>query len=125
VGHAVGIVTYAGQNVALECNECYEIIYDKQFVKVTRDKKDSYIPMVLGCSSNCYDWNHRRERSWFPISLNQNILTDKSLAWADTKYFSPRTVDSLLKRIPMHEPWALHENQAPQLLKPADTDREA
>lgn len=59
------------------------------------------------------------------LPLNKNILTDKSLAWADTKYFAPSTVDSLLKRVPMHEPWALHENQAPQLLKPADTDREA
>ncbi len=31
VGHAVGIVTYAGQNVALECNECNEVIYDKDY----------------------------------------------------------------------------------------------
>ena len=27
-GHAVGIVTYAGENVALECGECHEVILD-------------------------------------------------------------------------------------------------
>jgi hypothetical protein len=26
--------------------------------------------------------------------------------------------------LPMHEPWLLHENMAPQLLTPEQTDRE-
>jgi hypothetical protein len=28
VGHNVVIVTYAGENVALECEDCYEVIMD-------------------------------------------------------------------------------------------------
>jgi hypothetical protein len=34
------------------------------------------------------------------------------------------TIPSIMKRVPMHEPWALHEHRAPQLLKPVNTDRE-
>lgn len=30
-GHAVAIVTYADENVALECNDCYEVIYDEMY----------------------------------------------------------------------------------------------
>jgi hypothetical protein len=29
-----------------------------------------------------------------------------------------------MKRIPMHEPWSLHENQSPEQLTPPNTDRE-
>jgi len=41
----------------------YEIIYDKQFIKV----KDKYIPLVLWGSNNCYEYTNggeRRERNW-------------------------------------------------------------
>lgn len=46
----------------------YEIIYDKQFIKV----KDKFIPMVLSGSNNCYEYDpytgrERRERTWFNI----------------------------------------------------------
>lgn len=30
-GHQVEIVTYASENVALECNECGEVIYDEMY----------------------------------------------------------------------------------------------
>lgn len=43
----------------------YEIIYDKQFIKV----KDKFLPFVLAGSNNCFDVNHngreRRSRSWW------------------------------------------------------------
>lgn len=29
--HDVVIVTYADQNVALECNDCFEVIYDEDY----------------------------------------------------------------------------------------------
>jgi len=47
----------------------YEIIYDKQFVKVN-DK--TFIPMILAGSNNCYEWSpsgkERRARSWWNFS---------------------------------------------------------
>ena len=52
----------------------YEIIYDKQFVKLEReDKPTVFIPMIYGGSNNCFDITYdrlgrrreRRERSWF------------------------------------------------------------
>jgi len=56
-----------------------------------------------------------------PISIYQNPKTDPSVGW-DKKY-QAGTIDSIMKRVPMHEPWILHENLAPDILKPENTDR--
>jgi len=51
----------------------YEIIYDKQFVKVN---DDIFIPMILAGSNNCYEYSpsgkERRSRSWFNFSFLLN-----------------------------------------------------
>jgi hypothetical protein len=57
------------------------------------------------------------------LNLHQNPVTNVAAGWA-IKY-QDGTVGSIMKRIPMHEPWILHENQAPQLLTPTQTDRDA
>jgi uncharacterized protein (DUF2345 family) len=44
--------------------------------------------------------------------------------WKD-RYLSTDLVKSIMKRVPMHEPWLLHENQTPNTLTPDATDREA
>jgi hypothetical protein len=59
-----------------------------------------------------------------PLNLHENPNTSTTTDWATNK-FQDGTVSSIMKRVPMHEPWILHENQAPQLLTPANTDREA
>lgn len=59
-----------------------------------------------------------------PLELHDNPVTSVTKEWASTKYQAGSTT-SIMKRIPMHEPWALHENQAPQLLTPTETDRDA
>lgn len=56
------------------------------------------------------------------LPVHSNVKTSASAGW-DKKYIDG-TLDSIMKRIPMHEPWALHENQAPQIITPANTDRE-
>lgn len=56
------------------------------------------------------------------LPLHENIKTNKLKGWE--KKYQDETIDSIMKRIPMHEPWALHENLAPEILKPKDTDRE-
>ena len=58
-----------------------------------------------------------------PLSLHINPSTSSTLSWSATKY-QDGVVTSIMKRIPMHEPWALHENQAPQLVTPNFTDRD-
>jgi hypothetical protein len=57
-----------------------------------------------------------------PLSLHQ-IPTTAPVDWAKSKY-QTGTSASIMKRVPMHEPWLLHENLAPQILTPTDTDRE-
>lgn len=59
-----------------------------------------------------------------PLELHENILTSSSAGWTEKKY-QDGTIQSIMKRVPMHEPWALHENLTPENLKPSDTDREA
>lgn len=58
-----------------------------------------------------------------PYDLHDNPATSTTAGW-DKKYQSG-VVQSFMKRIPMHEPWALHENQAPDQLTPDKTDRDA
>ncbi len=52
----------------------YEIVYDKQFIKVNNKGTEMVIPMVLAGSNNCYEYDGRRERSWFPFTLNVGLL---------------------------------------------------
>ena len=58
-----------------------------------------------------------------PLELRENPSTSGSQEWATTKYQTGKMF-SIMKRVPMHEPWLLHENQAPNLLTPENTDRE-
>jgi hypothetical protein len=58
-----------------------------------------------------------------PLNLHQNPKTSTTADWSEAKY-QDTAISSIMKRIPMHEPWILHENQTPQLLTPANTDRE-
>lgn len=57
------------------------------------------------------------------LITHDNIFTNTVSDWASTKY-QQGAFNSIMKRIPMHEPWALHENQTPNFLNPSDTDRE-
>jgi len=57
-----------------------------------------------------------------PLILRDNVKTSKAAGW-EQKY-QEGILQSIMKRIPMHEPWALHENLVPEFLKPSDTDRE-
>lgn len=58
-----------------------------------------------------------------PLSLKENPITDTAAGWE--KRYQSGTISSIMTRIPMHEPWPLHENFAPDLLTPNQTDREA
>jgi len=57
-----------------------------------------------------------------PLDLRDNPLTSVSSGW-DKKY-QGGTISSIMKRIPMHEPWALHEHFAPDVVNSKETDRE-
>ena len=52
-------------------------------------------------------------------------VTDESLAWKDTQYKSETPLSTILKRVPMHEPWQDHEHIDPTKCTPDLTDRDA
>jgi hypothetical protein len=59
------------------------------------------------------------------LKLHDNIRTSSKEKWNEkNRYVVKDPLKSILKRVPMHEPWAFHENQAPNFLTPSDTDRE-
>jgi hypothetical protein len=58
-----------------------------------------------------------------PLVTHPNIITDPLEGW-DKRYQKSTPIESIMKRIPMHEPWPLHENFSPDLLTPENTDRE-
>jgi uncharacterized protein (DUF2345 family) len=57
-----------------------------------------------------------------PLETRKNISTDPAAGWKVRYQLAP--VDSIMKRIPMHEPWLNHENLKPDITTPKDTDRE-
>jgi hypothetical protein len=59
-----------------------------------------------------------------PYELHENPATSVSAGW-EVKRYQSGIIQSFMKRIPQHEPWALHENQAPDQLTPDKTDRES
>jgi len=56
----------------------YEIIYDKQFIKI---KDNLFIPLVLSGSNNCTELSingrERRTRSWYPLNIKKGIFSTK------------------------------------------------
>jgi hypothetical protein len=60
-----------------------------------------------------------------PLHLHPNFVTDiANSEWVKKRYVADVGVASIMKRIPQHEPWPLHENLAPDFLGPGSTDRE-
>jgi hypothetical protein len=59
-----------------------------------------------------------------PLALRDNPVTSTASGWENKKRYQSGVTSSIMKRIPMHEPWLLHENQAPTLLTPKNTDRD-
>jgi hypothetical protein len=57
------------------------------------------------------------------LPLHENPLVKVDAGWK--KKYQDGVVERIVKRVPMHEPWILHENLAPKLLTPENTDREA
>jgi hypothetical protein len=58
------------------------------------------------------------------LSTFNLAVIDDTLTWKDTQYKSQETVLSIMKRIPMHEPWADHEHLDPTKVTPEKTDRD-
>jgi hypothetical protein len=58
------------------------------------------------------------------LSLHDNIVTDGTQDWAKTKYLKADPLESIMRRVPMHEPWPLHENFSPTFYTPDNTDRD-
>lgn len=58
------------------------------------------------------------------LKLHKIYVTDEKLSWKDKKYQVDDPFESIVKRVPMHEPWPGHENFSPEFLKPEFTDRE-
>jgi len=59
-----------------------------------------------------------------PLSLHQNAVVDITLPWANQEYQSEEPLESIMKRIPQHEPWFNHENYDPLSVAPPKTDRD-
>jgi hypothetical protein len=58
-----------------------------------------------------------------PLKTHENPKTNVSAGWS--KLYQSGVVNSIMKRMPMHEPWLLHENQLPSIVSPTNTDRES
>jgi len=58
------------------------------------------------------------------LITHNTIVTNSAVGWNSNKRYQEGTIKSIMKRVPMHEPWALHENLAPLFFAPDSTDRE-
>ena len=57
------------------------------------------------------------------LSTYELMVIDETLVWKDTQYKSESKLTSIIKRVPMHEPWPEHENLNPANFTPNNTDR--
>jgi hypothetical protein len=59
------------------------------------------------------------------LSLHDNLVTSSKEPWNEKKrYRKSELLKSIMRRIPMHEPWQLHENINPVVLGSRFTDRD-
>jgi hypothetical protein len=59
------------------------------------------------------------------LGINGNIVINPAAAeWVGARYNTETPLESIMFRIPMHEPWPSHENLGPLSVKPDLTDRE-
>ncbi len=100
-------------------------------VRVTSGEKLSIGAGTMVLQANTIDMNGppaetaQTAASTSPLSLHQNLLTSSTADWNNkNRYQVKPNLDSIMKRVPMHEPWALHENFTPAFLGPNETDRE-
>jgi hypothetical protein len=56
------------------------------------------------------------------LTIHANPATSVAAGWKQR--YQSSSIESIMKRVPMHEPWLLHENQLPNIVVPANTDRE-
>lgn len=59
------------------------------------------------------------------LSLFTNPTTDPDADWASTSYLTTESTNSIMRRIPQHEPWSLHEGADKEGTSKYSTDREA
>jgi hypothetical protein len=58
------------------------------------------------------------------LPVLSTLVTDKDLAWIDTRYQKEEPVLGIVPRVPMHEPWVWHEHFNPEIVNKENTDRE-
>jgi len=69
-----------------------------------------------------FDTNAEGTANVSQIGVFENPITDPSLPWNEGYYASEDTLFSIMKRIPMHEPWALHEGTDKEATSSSRTD---
>jgi hypothetical protein len=57
-----------------------------------------------------------------PFKIHDIPVTSTTVAWKEKRYQAEKPLQSILRRIPMHEPWSLHENLDPTAVVPDKTD---
>jgi uncharacterized protein (DUF2345 family) len=59
------------------------------------------------------------------LTVHNNVVVDAvTVPWKSKRYQSDKMLESIMYRIPMHEPWGGHENYDPTLVTPDKTDRD-
>ena len=59
------------------------------------------------------------------LGVHGNVVINPAEAeWVSARYNTETPLESIMFRIPMHEPWPNHENKDPLNVKPELTDRE-
>lgn len=92
----------------------YEIIYDKQFIKVNHKGVDKYIPFIFSGSNNCYEIgrggrNGRRARSWFVFSW---LCGDFSRYFTTAENMLAHADNELKEKVKKEQDYAKNNNEA-------------
>jgi len=72
--------------------------------------------------NNCGNVVAAKANPAVPMEIHDNPLTSAGNAWKTDRYQAKKPFQSILRRIPMHEPWSMHENLDPTKVVPDKTD---
>lgn len=104
----------------------YEIIYDKQFIKVAENK---FIPFLFAGSNNCTEWSpsgrERRVRSWSSFIINDGgvVTREELIAYVDKTVescvggYENSTKEDVENRLLSHMAWQIGNKNSSKDLK--------
>lgn len=101
------------------------ILMDGAQIRLNEGLSGTARPAAIAAVSTLLEPRPTTTLGVIPLSLWTNPTNDAEGDWASTSYLTTESTNSIMRRIPQHEPWTLHEGPNKESTSKYATDREA